>query len=167
MTSDENCLFCKIIKKEIPSEIVYEDNATLAFLDINPRNPGHLLVIPKNHYVEIFEAPDADLSSLITTVKKMASAAKTGMKADGISITQSNGQAAGQVINHLHFHVIPRFLSEGPQGLEAILPTKKMTNEMIQEVKKSIMANLDGSLSGGGSSSQSGGASQEEDPFGF
>ncbi len=164
MANEENCLFCKIIKKEIPAEIVYEDSATLAFLDINPRNPGHLLIIPKSHYGDIFGMPDSELSSLICTVKRMAIAAKEGMKADGVSISQSNGAAAGQVITHMHFHVIPRFETEGPQGLEAILPTKKMTNEMLSEVKKAIITSIEnpGQMHG-----RLTGAKKEDDPFGF
>ncbi len=178
MVNDENCLFCKIIKKEIPAEVVYEDNSTLSFLDINPRNPGHVLVIPKNHYETIFEIPNNELQELVLSVKKLAMAARDGMKADGISVSQSNGASAGQVISHLHFHVIPRFASEGPQGLEAILPTKKMTSEMLAEVKTAIMGSLQGGGSAGRSSgeevsteSQSSGEEQkeakEEDPFGF
>ncbi|NOX71912.1 MAG: HIT family protein [Candidatus Micrarchaeota archaeon] len=171
MALDENCLFCKIIKKEIPAEIVYEDSMTLVFLDINPRNPGHLLVIPKNHYGDMFDIPDGELRELIVTVKKMARAAKEGMKADGISVSQSNGQAAGQVISHMHFHVIPRFLSEGPQGLEAILPTKKMTNEMLAEIKKAIMDSIQ-SMGGRSTTGEDVNMSfstekKEEDPFGF
>ncbi len=163
MVDDQNCLFCKIIKKEIPAEIVYEDNSTLAFLDINPRNPGHVLVIPKNHYGDIFEVNDSELRELIVSVKRLAVASKNGMKADGISISQSNGAAAGQVISHLHFHVIPRFESEGPQGLEAILPTKKMTNEMLSEVKNAIMGSFQNMASGQTEAPKK----KEEDPFGF
>ncbi len=177
MVLDENCLFCKIIKKEIPSEVVYEDSMTLSFLDINPRNPGHLLVIPKNHYETIFDIPEGELRELAVSLKRMARAAKDGMKADGVSISQSNGQAAGQVINHMHFHIIPRFLSEGPHGLEAILPMKKMTNEMLAEVKNAIIASLGSSgesPSGGGGQDEltlNFGSQQEQkkedDPFGF
>ena len=165
MVDDQNCLFCKIIKKEIPAEIVYEDNSTLAFLDINPRNPGHVLVIPKVHCEDIFGISDMDLRELAVSVKRLANAAKEGMKADGVSISQSNGAAAGQVISHLHFHVIPRFESEGPQGLEAILPTKKMTNEMLAEVKTAIMGSLQNSPVSGQAESPA--PKKEEDPFGF
>ena len=170
MVNDENCLFCKIIKKEIPAEIVYEDSSTLVFLYINPRNPGHLLIIPKNHYGNIMEMPDSELGTLISTVKRVSIAAFSGMKADGISVSQSNGQAAGQVISHMHFHVIPRFATEGPQGLEAILPTKKMTNEMLTEVKNAIMGALQNGAnnSSGSADVEFGGSSKkEDDPFGF
>lgn len=138
----EECLFCKIVMGEIPSDKVYEDSEVIAFLDINPRNPGHTLVVPKKHYETIMEMPENEAAELFKTVKKMAVAVKRGMKADGISIGQSNERAAGQVIPHVHFHVIPRFLSEGPPGLESILPTKKMTKEMLDQTTEAIKSNM-------------------------
>lgn len=138
----EECLFCKIVMGEIPSDKVYEDSEVIAFLDINPRNPGHTLVVPKKHYETILEMPENEAAELFKTVKKMAVAVKKGMKADGISIGQSNERAAGQVIPHVHFHVIPRFLSEGPPGLESILPTKKMTKEMLDQTTEAIKSNM-------------------------
>jgi histidine triad (HIT) family protein len=141
---EEECLFCKIAMGEIPSEKVYEDSEFLAFLDINPRNPGHTLVIPKKHYDTVLEMPEKEAGELFKLVKKMAVAVKKGMKADGISIGQSNERAAGQVIPHVHFHVIPRFLSEGPPGLESILPTKKLSKEMLDKTMEVIKSGLAG-----------------------
>ncbi len=138
----EECLFCKIVMGEIPSDKVYEDSEHLAFLDINPRNPGHTLVVPKKHYETILEMPDNEAAELFKVVKSIAIAVKKGMKADGISIGQSNERAAGQVIPHAHFHVIPRFLSEGPPSLESILPTKKMTKEMLDKTMEAIKSNI-------------------------
>ncbi|MFH1237504.1 MAG: HIT family protein [Candidatus Aenigmatarchaeota archaeon] len=138
----EECLFCKIAEGEIPTQKIYEDSEHIAFLDINPRNPGHTLVMPKKHYETIMQMPDHELGELSKIVKKMAIAVKKGMKADGVSIGQSNERAAGQVIPHVHFHVIPRFLSEGPPGLESILPTKKLSSEMFAETTKRIVANI-------------------------
>lgn len=138
----EECLFCKIVAGEIPAQKVYEDGEFLAFLDINPRNPGHTLVVPKRHCETILEMPENEASELFKVVKKVAIAVKKGMKADGISIGQSNGRAAGQVIPHAHFHVIPRFMSEGPPGLESILPTKKLTKEMLDKTMEAIKADM-------------------------
>ncbi len=132
------CLFCKIVAGEIPSQKVYEDENHLAFLDINPRNPGHTLVIPKKHYETIMNMPDEEAGRLFQTVKRLAAAIKKAMNADGISIAQSNERAAGQVIPHVHFHVIPRFLSEGPPGLESILPPKKLTQEIMEKTREAI-----------------------------
>jgi histidine triad (HIT) family protein len=139
---EEECLFCKIAMGEIPTQKVYEDSEHMAFLDINPRNPGHTLVMPKKHYETIMEMPDHEIADLFRIVKKMAIATKKGLKADGISIGQSNERAAGQVIPHVHVHVIPRFLSEGPPSLESILPTKKLSKEMFDETTRRIAANL-------------------------
>lgn len=139
---EEECLFCKIAMGEIPSQKIYEDGEHMAFLDINPRNPGHTLVMPKKHYETILEMPDHEVAELFKLVKRMSIAVKRGMKADGISIGQSNERAAGQVIPHVHFHVIPRFLSEGPPGLESILPNKKLTKEMFDEATRRIISNI-------------------------
>ena len=142
----DECLFCKIVTGEIPSQKVYEDGEYFAFLDINPRNPGHALVVPKQHYNTVMEMPDNEAGEFFKVVKKLAIAVKKGMNADGVSLGQSNERAAGQVIPHVHFHVIPRFLTEGPPGLESILPTKKMTNEMLEKSVQAIQENLGSSF---------------------
>jgi len=139
---EEECLFCKIVAGEISSDEIYSDGDFLAFLDINPRNPGHTLVIPKKHYNTIMEMPDSETADLFRMVKKIAIAVKNGTNADGISIGQSNERAAGQVIPHVHFHVIPRFASEGPPGLESIIPTKKLTPEIMKKLTETIKGSL-------------------------
>tara|TARA_B100001971_G_C18005000_1_gene439335 strand:+ start:341 stop:748 length:408 start_codon:yes stop_codon:yes gene_type:complete len=115
-----DCLFCKIVKGELPSSKIYEDEDTLAFLDLFPVNKGHSLVIPKEHYETIFDVPSDILSKVSSVMKNVADAVKKGVNADGISIAQSNGKDAGQVIPHIHFHVMPRFKDDGlklwPQG---------------------------------------------------
>ncbi|HDD45997.1 MAG TPA: HIT family protein [Candidatus Aenigmarchaeota archaeon] len=130
----EECLFCKIVAGQIPAEKVYEDSDVIAFLDINPRNPGHTLVIPKKHFSDLLEMDDEYAMKLFVAVKRIAKAIKDGIKADGISISQSNGRAAGQVVNHMHVHVIPRFFNEGPVGLESILPTKKIDQGSMKNI---------------------------------
>ena len=116
----EDCLFCKIVKGELPSSKLYEDEDTLAFLDIFPVNKGHSLVISKEHYETIFDVPADSLAKISLVMKNVADAVKKGVNADGISIAQSNGKDAGQVISHIHFHIIPRFKDDGlklwPQG---------------------------------------------------
>jgi len=109
----KDCIFCKITNGELPCCRVYEDADALAFMDIGPIIKGHLLVIPKKHYVNIEDVPDALLQKLIVVVRKIAVAQKRALKADGINIMQSNGRAAGQVVDHIHFHVIPRFNTDG------------------------------------------------------
>ena len=104
-----DCIFCKIIRKETPATVIYEDSKSLAFLDIRPINIGHTLVIPREHVENIFEISEDELSYLSKIVKKMAHAIKDTFNCDGIKIAQSNGKAAGQVVPHLHIHVIPFF----------------------------------------------------------
>jgi len=138
----EQCIFCDIAKDKISSYRVYEDEKTFAFLDINPRNPGHTLVIPKKHYETIFQLPENDVSSLFRSVKKVAMAIKIGMNADGISIAQSNESAAGQDIHHIHVHVIPRFSPEDPVSVEGMLPLKVIKKSEFPKIATKISKNL-------------------------
>ncbi|HPA25931.1 MAG TPA: HIT family protein [bacterium] len=107
------CIFCKIINKEIPAEIIYEDEKTLVFLDIEPNNPGHCLVVPKVHYENIFDAPEEVLAHLINVAKKISNILKVAVLAEGINIGINNGEVAGQVVPHLHIHIIPRYANDG------------------------------------------------------
>lgn len=109
----ENCIFCKIVKKEIPASIIYEDEYTLAFLDVAPANIGHSLVIPKKHYTDIHDTPDKLMGKIMEVAKKISSAIKKGVNADGINIYMNNEKAAFQAVFHAHIHVIPRFINDG------------------------------------------------------
>ena len=111
MNSD--CIFCKIVAGQLPACKVYEDADTLAFMDIGPIVPGHTLVIPKTHVDPLTAAPPEVLQKLIIVVQSIARAQLKAFKADGVNVIQSNGRAAGQVVPHLHFHVIPRFATDG------------------------------------------------------
>lgn len=104
-----DCIFCKIVRNEIPSKKIYEDNDVIAFLDINPANPGHTLVASKRHFENIFDVDSNILSKMIQTTKIVAKTIKERLNADGINIIQNNGKYAGQLVNHIHFHIIPRF----------------------------------------------------------
>lgn len=107
--SQETCVFCKIVAGELRSYKIYEDKDVMSFMDINPLEDGHVLVIPKQHYEFITEIPDELLSRVITIVKKIAMAHYKILGASGVNVTQANGVSAGQVIPHIHFHVIPRY----------------------------------------------------------
>lgn len=111
MSSD--CIFCKIVAGELPSVLVYEDRMALAFMDIGPVVKGHVLVIPREHHDPITRTPDELLAHLIAVVRKVAQAQLEGLHADGINVSQANGRCAGQIVPHLHFHVIPRFDHDG------------------------------------------------------
>lgn len=108
-------VFEKIVNREIPATIIYEDSATLAFMDIGPVIKGHTLVIPKICYSSIVQTPDSVLADLMSVCKRIAAAQIDGLNADGVNIFQNNGSAAGQVVPHIHFHVIPRFEGDGHQ----------------------------------------------------
>ena len=117
----ENCVFCKIVTGEIPSQKVYEDSETIAFLDINPVNPGHTLVIPKSHFDNIEEVPETVLCNVIMTVKKVGNALKKGLGIKGYNLQVNNDPIAGRIIPHIHVHIIPRREDDGlklwPQGV--------------------------------------------------
>jgi len=122
----ENCIFCSMVAGKVPVVSVYEDEGHIAILDINPRNPGHTIVMPRTHYSTIIEMPEAEAGRLFQAVRRVAIAVRAGVNAQGISLAQSNGLAAGQRAPHVHFHVIPRFDTEGPPGLEELVPVKRL-----------------------------------------
>lgn len=104
----EDCIFCKIVKGEIPSVRVYEDDRVLAFEDINPILPGHTLLIPKAHAENIWEIPADDLAALHRASKKVAAALRTVLDPVGIAVLQLNGRGVNQLVMHYHLHLIPR-----------------------------------------------------------
>jgi len=108
-----NCIFCKIVAKEIPATVIYEDEDVLVFMDIGPIIKGHALVISKKHYDPVTDTPDEILSKLHLVAKQIARAQMNGLGADGVNIVQNNGKAAGQEVPHIHVHVIPRFSDDG------------------------------------------------------
>jgi histidine triad (HIT) family protein len=108
MHSDPDCVFCKIIAGTIPSYKLYDDAKTMAFLDINPINPGHALVIPKNHAMNLFETADADTAAVMATVRKVATAIQETIRPYGMNLLQANGPGANQSVFHFHMHIIPR-----------------------------------------------------------
>ena len=106
------CIFCKIVKNELPSFKVYEDEKSLAFLDIKPVSKGHTLLIPKAHYKNLSETPDELLAHLAVAAKRVAAAVVKAVTADAFNLSVNCGAAAGQIIFHTHFHIIPRFSSD-------------------------------------------------------
>ncbi len=110
---NNECLFCKIANKELDAKIVYENENVLAFLDINPVNKGHTLVIPKNHSTNIFDIEENDYVEVQKAVQKLAKKIVSALGACGANIIQNNNECAGQVIMHPHIHIIPRFDNDG------------------------------------------------------
>jgi histidine triad (HIT) family protein len=109
----EDCLFCKIAAEEIPATKVYEDDEVIAFLDIKPVNPGHTLVIPKEHYANLSETPDDTAASLMRVVPHLSRAIMKAVDAPAFNLGVNNGEPAGQVIHHTHLHIMPRFEDDG------------------------------------------------------
>ena len=108
-----DCIFCKIIKGELPSYKVYEDEETLAFLDINPVNRGHTLVIPKKHSNDIFEIEESDWRAVMKASRIVAHALERSLAPQGINLAMNNRAGAGQIVFHAHVHVMPRFEGDG------------------------------------------------------
>lgn len=108
-----NDLFLKIIKGELPSEKIYEDEKTYAFLDINPTNPGHTLVVPKNYSENIYDINDKDWIAVMNTVRILAPKIKEALNAEGINIIMNNEKSAGQIVFHSHVHIVPRYETDG------------------------------------------------------
>ncbi|HLN88914.1 MAG TPA: HIT family protein [Candidatus Binatia bacterium] len=139
MTFDESCIFCKIVGKQAPSSVIYEDKTVMAFLDLRPLNIGHTLVIPKAHYVDIFDIPEEQLSQVYNIAKQVSLAIKKATHADGISVIQQNGKAAGQDIFHFHVHVVPRF--EG-QKLPPFSELREVERSKLDAIAKKIKQQL-------------------------
>jgi histidine triad (HIT) family protein len=111
----ESCIFCQIARKEAPASVVYEDDQIIAFMSIHPVSVGHTLVVPKKHYENIYEIPEEEVSYLYKIVKNITYAVNKTVDAEGIRIVQNNGEAAGQVVFHMHVHIIP--MSKGQQWI--------------------------------------------------
>ena len=108
-----NDLFEKIIRGELPSEKVYEDERTVAFLDINPTNPGHTLVVPRHYSKNIHDIPEEDWVAVMKTARLLAPAIQKAVGADGVNVIMNNESAAGQLVFHSHVHIVPRFKDDG------------------------------------------------------
>jgi histidine triad (HIT) family protein len=106
--SVSDCIFCRIVAGTAACEEIYRDDATLAFMDINPANDGHCLVIPKAHFETVFDMPPSDFGKIASTAAKVARAVNEVLRPGGINLTQANGEAAGQSVLHVHVHVLPR-----------------------------------------------------------
>ena len=134
----DDCIFCKIVRGEMPSARIYEDKEFLAFLDIAPVNLGHTLIVPKLHCNNFLDFPKAEETDLIEFIKKVANAVMKATKADGFNLGLNNGRAAGQIIDHAHFHIIPRFSNDGLRHW----PNKKYKEGEIEQVQKKIKSFL-------------------------
>lgn len=107
--TDENCIFCKIANGEIPSKTLYEDEQFRVILDLGPATKGHALILPKSHYKNLYELPDATAADVMKLAKKMAAQMTEKLGCDGFNLVQNNHEVAGQTVFHFHMHLIPRY----------------------------------------------------------
>lgn len=135
----DDCIFCKMVAGEIPVVKVYEDEAVLAFLDIGPISDGHTLVIPKVHCGKVHECDPQVLADVWSRLGRIAGAIARAMKADGYNVLCNNGRAAGQIVDHLHFHIVPRGTGD---GVFTQWPAHKYPEGRSAEIAEKIRRNL-------------------------
>ena len=132
---DCNCIFCKIANGEIPSTTLYEDEDFRVILDLGPATRGHALLLPKNHFANLFELDDETAQKAILVAKKMAGKMKAALGADGFNLVPNNGEAAGQTVFHFHMHLIPRYKNDNA-GI--LWEPGETTPEDMAEVKRLV-----------------------------
>jgi histidine triad (HIT) family protein len=141
-----DCPFCNIASGQAPASIVYEDSTVLAFMDLNPANIGHTLVIPRKHWENMYEIPEKTLTEMAPIVKRVCGAVKKTTGAEGITILQLNGKAAGQIVMHFHIHVIPRYskdaISQGPGAMNISRGVNKPNRGNLDQMAKRIQKQL-------------------------
>ncbi|MCI5511344.1 MAG: HIT family protein [Oliverpabstia sp.] len=135
----ENCIFCKIAAGEIPSATLYEDEDFRVILDLGPASKGHALILPKQHYANLYELPDELAEKVIRLAKKMVIAMTKALQCDGFNVVQNNGEAAGQTVFHFHMHLIPRYKDD---HAGVTWTPGKLTDEVRDEVLAKVRACL-------------------------
>lgn len=133
-----NCVFCKIVVGEVPADRVYEDESTLAFLDIRPVNAGHTLLVPKEHFPNLLEAPEEVLSQLIHLLPKVARAVVRGVGAPAFNVGVNNEEAAGQLVPHLHVHIIPRFADDGHRSWSQRVYKPGEAEQVAERIRRAL-----------------------------
>ena len=133
---DDNCIFCKIANGDIPSRTIFEDDDFRVILDMSPAADGHALILPKQHYANIYEMPEELAGKVFILAKKMAEKMSNILNADGFNIVQNNGEVAGQTVFHFHVHLIPRYKADG-QDINC-LPLEKTAEELDAVLEKLV-----------------------------
>ena len=134
---DENCIFCKIANGEIPSKTIYEDEEFRVILDLGPATKGHALILPKDHFANLYELPDEMAAKVMKLAKKMATQMTEKLGCDGFNLVQNNGEVAGQTVFHFHLHLIPRYTEDGQKiGWNPGSPSQ----EELEEIKNQILS---------------------------
>ena len=128
-------IFCSIVNKEIPSSCIYEDDQVMAFLDLSQVTKGHTLVVPKKHYDNLLECDDETLAHLIQVVKMLAVRISERLNAQGVNVLNNTHEAAGQTVNHLHFHIIPRYSENDAVVIQFNESEKQDLDELVKILK--------------------------------
>ncbi len=132
---EDNCIFCKIANGEIPSRTIYEDEKFRAILDLGPATKGHALILPKDHYEDLFAMPEELAAEAVKLAKRLAGVQKEKLHADGLNMVQNNGAAAGQTVRHFHIHLIPRYEGDGQTiGWQPGEPNEAELDETLREI---------------------------------
>ncbi|MCI9400859.1 MAG: HIT family protein [Lachnospiraceae bacterium] len=135
---DENCIFCKIANGEVPSRTLYEDNDFRVILDLAPATKGHALILPKNHYKNLYEIEEETAAKVMPLAKKMAVEITQKLGCDGFNLMQNNNEIAGQTVFHFHMHLIPRYNNDN-QNL--VMKPQQATDEELDAVREAIVGN--------------------------
>lgn len=131
-----DCLFCRIIEKEVPAAEVYEDDHVLAVLDVHPRAPGHTLVLPKVHAESLLNLPEEEIAPVFRAVRAVTEKLGRTLSPDGFTIGINHGKTAGQEVEHLHIHIIPRWLNDGGSSIHSVVSNPP--EESLEQVAKKI-----------------------------
>lgn len=138
MAYDRNNIFAKILRGEIPACKVYEDERTLAFMDVMPQSDGHTLVIPKAEAENIFDLDPSALAGLIQTTQRIAKAVRAALQPDGLTLMQFNGPVAGQTVFHIHFHIVPRYAGKQLQSHARDMAEKTVLTAQAEKIKAAL-----------------------------
>lgn len=133
---DSNCIFCKIANGEIPSKTLYEDNKFRVILDLGPATKGHALILPKDHYANLYDLPEEDAGDVMKLAKKMMTKMTDKLGCEGFNLVQNNGDLAGQTVFHFHLHLIPRYQADGQTiGWKP----QEVSQDALEEIKNQIV----------------------------
>ena len=133
---NNDCIFCKIANGEIPSRTIYEDEDFRVILDLGPATKGHALILPKEHYANLFELPEDTAAAAMKVAKKLSAKMVENLGADGLNLVQNNGEVAGQTVKHFHLHLIPRYKDDGQNIL---WKPGEVSQDELEEIRKQIV----------------------------
>lgn len=131
----DDCIFCKIGRKEIDAKIIYEDEDVFAILDVHPRSPGHTMVMPKVHASNLMELPEEKIEPLFKAIKKVMKLLKNRLNPDGFTVGMNQGRASGQEVDHLHVHIMPRWVSDKGGSVQSAVNNPSDVNEIWEKLR--------------------------------